>query len=109
MILQLKERYRTDDINRALTRALAYYAFDAASIERILKATATPRTLECQRNEKARTALAQTIPPIKQRNLDEYSSMLAKGDLHEKQSGPDQSNQEPLQNAQTSDYGENPR
>lgn len=109
MILQLKESYSTDDINRALTRALGYYAFDAASIERILKAIATPRTLESQRNETARAVLAQTIPPIKQRNLDEYSSMLTKGDFHEEQSGSDQSNQEPLQNTQTSDHGENPR
>jgi hypothetical protein len=65
--------------------------------------------LESHRNETARAALAQTIPPIKQRSLDEYSSMLTKGNLHEEQSGPDQSNQEPLQNAQTPDYGENLR
>ena len=108
MILQLKERYCTDDINRALTRALGYYAFDAASIERILKATATPRTLESQRNEKARDALAQTIPQIKQRNLDEYSTMLTTGDPNEERSGSDPSNQEPLQDTQTPDNGENP-
>lgn len=109
MILQLKERYRTNDINRALARACGYYAFDAASIERILKATAMPRTLESQRNEKARDALAQTIPRIKQRNLDEYSAMLASGGSHEERSACDQPNQEPLQNAQTPDNGEDPR
>ena len=107
-ILQLKERYCTDDINRALTRALGYYAFDAASIERILKATATQRTLESQRNEKARDALARTIPRIKQRNLDEYSTMLTAGEPNEERSGLDPSNQEPLPDAQTPDHGEDP-
>lgn len=109
MILQLKDRYCTDDINRALTRALSYYAFDAVSIERILKATAPARTLESQRNDNAREALAKTIPLIKQRNLDEYSTMLGKGDRDEERSAPGQPNQEPLQDPQAPDHGENPR
>lgn len=108
MILQLKERYCTDDINRALTRALRYYAFDAASIERILKATATPRTLESQRNDSARKTLDRIIPPIKQRNLEEYSGMLEKGEpCDEKRSEPGQPDQTTLQNPQTPDNGEN--
>ena len=80
MILQLKERYCTDDINRALTRAQRYYAFDAAAIERILKVCATARSLESLRNEHARDALAQTMPQVKQRSLSEYCSMLKQGD-----------------------------
>jgi hypothetical protein len=108
MILQLKERYCTDDINCALNHALRYHAFEAAAIERILKATATPRTLESQRNDKARQELAQTIPQIKQRSLDEYSAMLDNGEGDEKRSGTGQPNQEPLQDTQTPDHGEDP-
>jgi transposase len=108
LILQLKERYLTEDINQALQHALAYHAFDAVSIQRILTACASPRTLESLRNEKARTALAQTIPHIKQRSLKEYSTMLNQGDSDEKRSGCSESNQKPLQGAQTADHGENP-
>lgn len=102
-ILQLKEHYLSDDINRALMHALRYYAFDAASIERILKAQARPRTLESLRNEKARATLAQTIPAIKQRNLCEYATMLNEGVVNENPTGCDQQNQEPLLDTQPVD------
>ncbi len=43
--LQLRERYAVDDLLNAIERAVRYRAFDANTIERILEATATPRTL----------------------------------------------------------------
>ena len=108
MILQMKDRYRSEDINRALAHALRYHAFEAAAIERILKATAPVRTLESQRNDTARKKLAQTIPPIKQRSLEEYSAMLSKGEPHEERSATGQPDKESLPHTQTPDHGENP-
>ncbi len=76
-ILQLKERYHADDINRALAHALKYYAFEGKTVERILKARAKPRTLESIRNNQARKTLEKALPEIKQRPLTEYSELLA--------------------------------
>ena len=77
-ILLLKERYNSDDIDKACGRANCYRAFDSGAIERILAASASPRDLESVRNEKARNALEKTLPPIKQRSLSEYSSLFEK-------------------------------
>lgn len=75
-ILQLKQHYHADDINRALAHAAKYHAFDGKAIERILKATAKKRTLESVRNERARRILAQTLPQVRQRPLEDYSRLL---------------------------------
>lgn len=108
-ILQLKERYCTDDINTALKHALRYYAYDAASIERILKAKALPRTLESQRNENARKRLEKALPEIKQRSLEEYQSIITPETTdNEEQRGDSCKNQEPLQDTQSQDYGTQP-
>ena len=87
----------TDDINAALAHALRYYAFDAASIPRILKAKATPRTLESLRNEKARNKLEKNLPEIKQRSLDEYQSIITPERSYEEQRRNYCTDQEPLQ------------
>lgn len=76
-ILRLKEQYHSADINSALGHAIAYQAFDSKAIERILKAKAKPRTLESIRDDLARDKLAQTLPQIKQRPLDEYADLLS--------------------------------
>lgn len=107
MILQCKERYSADDINTALRYAIRYYAYDGASIERILKARATPRNLESQRNEKAYTELAKTIPEIKQRSLDEYSTLLRSEQSDGNKSGCSDPDQKTLQDSQSSHCGEN--
>jgi transposase len=78
LILQLKERYHADDIHLALAHAGRYQAFDAKAVERILKARATPRTLESIRVEQAREVLEKTLPAIKQRSLNEYCHLLGK-------------------------------
>jgi transposase len=83
-ILQLKEHYHCEDIHRALAHACRYQAFDAKAIERILKARARPRTLESIRTEQAREHLQETLPPVRQRSLEEYALLL--GDTHDESS-----------------------
>ncbi|MCP4756910.1 MAG: IS21 family transposase [Proteobacteria bacterium] len=78
LVLNMKERYHTEAINRALEHATRYHAFDANTIERILKAKARPRTLESIVNEKASSILKKNLPEIRQRSLDEYSLLLKK-------------------------------
>jgi len=79
-ILQLKQQYHCEDIHRALAHARRYQAFDAKAIERILKARARPRTLESTRTEQAREHLKKTLPPVRQRSLDEYALLLSRTD-----------------------------
>jgi transposase len=75
-ILRQKETYHSDDIHRAITHACRYQAYDHRAVERILKIKAKPRTLESYRNERAADNLRKALPPIKQRSLQEYSSLL---------------------------------
>lgn len=75
-ILRLKERYHADDIHAALRRAIKYYAFDGKSIERILKAKASPRTLESVQKEQA-AKLLNDLPKIHQRPLSDYRQLLS--------------------------------
>jgi transposase len=104
LILNLKERYHSDDIYRACVHASRYQAFDAKAVERIVMARARPRTLESIRNERARQALAETLPPIKQRPLDEYCRMLTQEANNEERSqDPDPRASE---NAPAPSYGE---
>jgi len=82
-ILRLKEHYETNDIHDALVHALRYQAFDAKSVERILRARAVPRTLESIRNERAGRDLEQTLPKITQRPLAEYGALFNQETDHE--------------------------
>jgi transposase len=75
-ILRLKEQFHSDDIHKALEHAMRYWAFDSKAIERILRAKATPRTLESIRNEQARDDLSKTLPEIQQRSLDDYADLI---------------------------------
>jgi transposase len=75
-ILHLKERYHSDDINRALAHACRYHAYDCKAIERILTAKSTPRTLESIRNEQASEQLRSALPKINQRSLADYSVLF---------------------------------
>ncbi len=76
-ILQLKENYLVDDIDRCLSHATKYYAFDGKAVERVLKARAKPRTLESFRNARAKKTLGEALPEIRQRSLDEYCRLLS--------------------------------
>ena len=111
LILQCKQRYHPEDINRALRHAMRYYAFDAGAIERILKATAKPRTLESLRNEKAREQLEQTLPEIRQRPLEDYRDMIQPGDggdnEEQQRAGCDGTDKIPLSDPESAPDGEN--
>ncbi len=100
LILNMKERYHTEAINCALMHATRYHAFDAKSIERILKAKEKPRTLESIRNEKASEILKNNLPEIRQRSLEEYCSLLKnEGSKNEKRSENTKSNPDEDQSA----------
>ena len=106
-ILRLKEHYASDDINAALRHATSYHAYDGKAIERILKAKAKTRTLESIRNDRARETLQQALPVIRQRNLEDYRTLISheKGEDH----GPDhRPNQGAPEGAQAPDHGKNP-
>lgn len=75
-ILRLKEHYLCEDIHRAICHAIKYCAFDAKSIERILKARAKARTLESIRNEQA-GKIFETLPKIRQRPLSAYCELFS--------------------------------
>ena len=81
-ILRMKEHYQSEDIHRAIEHAIRYQAFEARAIERILRAKATPRTLESIRNERARLELQKALPKIIQRPLDQYSELLREDNDH---------------------------
>ena len=83
MILAMKENYHADDINKALNHAMNYYAFDAKAIERILAATASQRTLESFRNQRAKQQLQKALPKIRQRSLGEYSNLITRANTNE--------------------------
>ena len=93
-ILRMKEHYQGEDIHRSIEHAIRYQALEARAIERILRAKATPRTLESIRNERARQELQQALPKITQRPLVQYSELLREdndhvgGDLDPNQAAP---------------------
>ena len=60
-----------------MAHANRYQAFDSKAVERILKAKATPRTLEAIRIDQARKKLSNALPEVKQRSLDEYGQLFS--------------------------------
>jgi transposase len=98
-ILRMKEHYQSDDIHRALEHALRYQAFDGKAVERILRAKATPRTLEAVRNERARQELHRALPKIIQRPLEEYSELFRQ-EKDDEQRGDPCEDQEPSEDTE---------
>jgi hypothetical protein len=74
-ILRLKEHYHCEDIHAALLHAARYYAFDAKTVERILKARFCPRPLEFISARSVSQSLA-LLPEVKQRPLEEYGALF---------------------------------
>jgi transposase len=74
-ILRLKEHYHCQDIHAALVHATRYYAFEAKTVERILKARFSPRPLEFISSRSVSQSLA-LLPEVKQRPLEEYSTLF---------------------------------
>lgn len=101
-ILSQKENYQSSDILKAIEHAIRYQAFDGSAIERILKAQATPRSLESLRNEKARNKLQETLPKITQRSLAEYGELFKTSEEnHGNESGNTDKDQDPSRNPET--------
>lgn len=111
-ILRLKEHYETSDIDKALLHAIGDLAFEAQAVERILRAKATPRTLESTRNERAGRELEKTLPKITQRPLDEYRELFDQETTEHEESDPAGSdsdkNQKPSCDPETHGDPENP-
>lgn len=78
-ILLLRERYTTDDLERALGHALAFGAIEYAAIERILAARAAPRTLDEYVTEETTLRLERTLGRARTqpRDLTEYDRLAA--------------------------------
>lgn len=74
-ILRLKQHYHSRDVHAAMVHAARYYAFDAKTVERILKARFCPRPLEFISSRSVSQSLA-LLPEVKQRALEEYSSLF---------------------------------
>nr|MBF0223120.1 IS21 family transposase [Desulfobulbaceae bacterium] len=75
-ILRQQETYHCDDIHKAISHACRYHAYEHSAVERILRSRAKPRSLESYRNERAADNLRKALPSIKQRPLQEYSTLL---------------------------------
>lgn len=76
-ILRLRERYATDEIDRALGHAAAFGACDFRSVERILAARAQPRTLDEYVAEDTTRRLDATLGPARAapRDLTRYDRL----------------------------------
>ncbi|NOY94482.1 MAG: hypothetical protein GXP55_25170 [Deltaproteobacteria bacterium] len=76
-ILQLRERYDTQDLDRALAHAAAYGALTRSAVERILDAKAKPRSLDEYVVEDTARRLEQTLGECRTepRDLTEYDRL----------------------------------
>lgn len=76
-ILLLRERYATDEIDRALGHAAAFGARDFATVERILAARALPRKLDEYVAEDTARRLEHTLGHVRTvpRDLTEYDRL----------------------------------
>jgi transposase len=83
-ILLFRERYPTSDIDLALGHAARYGALDCASVERILAARATPRTLDEYVAEQTTQRIEQTLGHARTepRDLTEYDRLPLTSALH---------------------------
>jgi transposase len=111
-ILSLKEIYFSQDILLALAHAARYSAFDAKTVERILRAKVKPRTLESYRNEKARKHL-ENLPKVRQRSLEEYNIAFSKKEesshaSHSEEKGCDGEHPPSSEDAQAEENGGRP-
>jgi transposase len=76
-ILLMRERYTTEEIDRALAHAASFGALDHASVERILVARATPRTLDEYVAEETSRRIATALgrDRTEPRDLTEYDRL----------------------------------
>lgn len=97
-LLELRETWAVDDLLAAIERANRYGAWEVAAVERILKATATPRTSKDVIADRARRRIRQTLAttPVRQRPVDAYARLLG-GTAHTEgaRGEPDEPEKEP--------------
>jgi len=76
-ILLLRERFRTDELERALAHAAAYGALTFDAVERILAARCAPRTLDEYVAEDTAKRLAEQVGQSRTepRDLTEYDRL----------------------------------
>ena len=76
-ILPLRERYTTDELDKALGHAAEYGALEYGAVERILAAHATPRTLDEYVAEDTARKLAEAVGGARTqpRDLTEYDRL----------------------------------
>jgi transposase len=76
-ILQLRERFSTDDLDATLRHAAAFGAFDHHAVERILAARATPRSLDEYVAEQTARRVADALGQhrTEPRDLTEYDRL----------------------------------
>jgi hypothetical protein len=73
----MRERYSTEELDRALAHAASFGALDHASVERILVARAMPRTLDEYVAEETARRIATTLGHVRTepRDLAEYDRL----------------------------------
>lgn len=92
-ILLLRERYSTDELDRALAHAASFGALDRAAVERILVARATPRTLDEYVAEETARRIATALGEVRTepRDLTEYDRLpITRARVEEKPSCPNE-------------------
>jgi hypothetical protein len=100
-ILQLRERYPTDELDLALGHAAAFGALDHASVERIVAARALPRTLDEYVAEDTARRLEETFGHVRTqaRDLTEYDRLpitsASRSRTEEKTKWPDETQPTP--------------
>jgi transposase len=96
-IAALQHSYALEDLLKALRHADAHGAYSARHVERILCATAEPRTYEDRLAGRIRQHISQAMAqaPVKQRGLGDYARLLCGSDLtQDVQQEPDDGQQE---------------
>ena len=80
-ILLLRERFETEELDRALGHAAAFGALEHAAVERILAARAMPRTLDEYVAEETVRRIEETLGPARTepRDLSEYDRLPVVG------------------------------
>lgn len=76
-VLQLRIRWRLDDILEALSRAVTYRCFEVSKVERILELYFSPRTFEDQISDANRSRIKEVMKshPVSQRPLAAYDTL----------------------------------
>lgn len=107
-ILRLRETYTTEAVDKALGHAASFGAVDFATVERILLATAQPRTLEEYVAEETAQRLEQSLGHARTtpRDLTEYDRLpIARASTEEEDAWPNEAPRPPPRATTSSSSG----